>query len=152
MDIEIISVEIKKGIVMITGIDVSDENLRRMERMKDDGMQTEVTFCFDSHQSKDLQYLYNWLKRQKAAKGATTWGEALHKTIGTITVIAKKYRSWLFPAPLFIYERRIDYETRQIHGRSKRNNKSKYTEKGFAASDPGTGYQAGQVDLGSPFP
>ena len=29
---------------MITGIDVSDENLRRMERMKDDGMQTEVTF------------------------------------------------------------------------------------------------------------
>ena len=57
MDIEIISVEIKKGIVMITGIDVSDENLRRMERMKDDGMQTEVTFCFDSHQSKDLQYL-----------------------------------------------------------------------------------------------
>lgn len=59
MDIEIISVEIKKGIVMITGIDVSDENLRRMERMKDDGMQTEVTFCFDSHQSKDLQYLYS---------------------------------------------------------------------------------------------
>ena len=31
---------------MITGIDVSDENLRRMERMKDDGMQTEVTFLF----------------------------------------------------------------------------------------------------------
>ena len=30
MDIEIISVEIKKGIVMITGIDVSDENLRRI--------------------------------------------------------------------------------------------------------------------------
>ena len=57
MDIEIISVEIKKGIVMITGIDVSDENLRRMERMKDDGMQTEVIFSFDSHQSKDLQYL-----------------------------------------------------------------------------------------------
>ena len=50
MDIEIISVEIKKGIVMITGIDVSDENLRRMERMKDDGMQTEVIFYFDSHQ------------------------------------------------------------------------------------------------------
>ena len=31
MDIEIISVEIKKGIVMITGIDVSDENLRRIQ-------------------------------------------------------------------------------------------------------------------------
>ena len=68
MDIEIISVEIKKGIVMITGIDVSDENLRRMERMKDDGMQTEVIFCFDSHQSKDLQYLYNWLNAKRQLK------------------------------------------------------------------------------------
>lgn len=34
MDIEIISVEIKKGIVMITGIDVSDENLRRIKRKR----------------------------------------------------------------------------------------------------------------------
>lgn len=50
MDIEIISVEIKKGIVMITGIDVSDENLRRMERMKDDGMQTEVRVLLDISQ------------------------------------------------------------------------------------------------------
>ena len=30
--------------------------------------------------------------------------------------------------------------------------KADILKKGFAASDPGTGYQAGQVDLGAPFP
>ena len=68
MDIEIISVEIKKGIVMITGIDVSDENLRRMERMKDDGMQTEVTFCFDSINRKIYNIFITGLNAKRQLK------------------------------------------------------------------------------------
>lgn len=94
MDIEITSAEIRDGIVTITGIDVSEENLRRMERMRDDGAEMEVKFCFDSREPKELKYLHDWLKRQKAVRNRNTWGEALNSIIGTITVIGRKYRSW----------------------------------------------------------
>ena len=94
MDIEITSAEIRDGIVTITGIDVSEENLRRMERMRDDGAEMEVKFCFDSREPKELKYLHDWLKRQKAVRNRKTWGEALNRIIGTITVIGRKYRSW----------------------------------------------------------
>lgn len=36
MLVEILSVSIKKGIVEIQALDVSEENLARMERMRDD--------------------------------------------------------------------------------------------------------------------
>lgn len=94
MDIEIISVEILNGVVTITAIDVSDENLRRMERLRDDAAEKEVTFHLDSRNSKDYKYLRMWLKNQKAARGSKTWGEALNSTVGTITTIEPRFRSW----------------------------------------------------------
>ncbi len=93
MDIEITSTLVTDGIVFIFGVDVSDENLRRMQRLKDD-VETEVKFCFDTHEPADLKYLRTWLKNQKATKDSKTWGEALNSIIGTITVIAPRFRSW----------------------------------------------------------
>lgn len=94
MDIEIISVEVNNGIVFIMAIDVSDENLRRMERLRDDAAEKEVLFKVDSHNEKDYKYLRKWLKEQKATEESETWGEALKSIIGTITTIAPRYRSW----------------------------------------------------------
>lgn len=93
MDIEITSTLIQEGIVFIFAIDVSEENLRRMERLKDDA-ETELKFCFDSHDPADYKYLQNWMKNQKATKNSHTWGEALNSIIGTITTIAPRFRSW----------------------------------------------------------
>lgn len=94
MDVEIIGTRIEKGIAIITVIDVSEENLRKMERLRGDTFDHEMEFRFDTHEMEDLEYLWKWLKRQKVTKGCKTWGEALHSTIGTITVIAPRYRSW----------------------------------------------------------
>lgn len=92
MDVEIIAVHIKKGIVIITGIDVTDENLRRLERLMDDAFEQEVEFHFDTHKKKDYVYLRKWLKQQKATEDSHTWGEALNSVVGTITTIAVKFR------------------------------------------------------------
>jgi|GEM_PF-5922306 len=51
MDVEILSVELNKGIVYFYCNDISDENLRRLERMRDDATEEEVVFSFDTHES-----------------------------------------------------------------------------------------------------
>ena len=93
MLVEILSVSIKKGIVEIQALDVSEENLARMERMRDDMNNPEITFLLDTREGKVLN---NWLHRQKAVRKqeCTTWGQALQAVVGTITTISGKYRSW----------------------------------------------------------
>ena len=44
MDVEILSVELNKGIVYFYCNDISDENLRRLERIRDDATEEEVVF------------------------------------------------------------------------------------------------------------
>lgn len=94
MTIEIISVNMKQGIVTISAVDVSEERLQKLERMRDDGFERELEFIIDTHEKEAYRYLYSWLKRQKATKDCTTWGQALNAVCGTITTISKKYRSW----------------------------------------------------------
>lgn len=94
MMIEITSVSLNRGIVNIFAIDVSEENLQRIERTRDDGAEQEVEFIFDTHQKEDFLYLNRWMKKQKATKGCSTWGEALNSILGTITAISAKYRNW----------------------------------------------------------
>lgn len=96
MLIEIISVNCQAGIVHITALDVSEENLQRIERVRDDFNNVEINFVFDTHNRTSLQYLYSWLKRQKSVKtnNCSTWGEALRSVEGTISTISAKYRSW----------------------------------------------------------
>ena len=94
MTVEITSTFILQGVVTITAIDVSEENLQRMERYRDDGEDQEIIFIFDTRKDKDFQSLRKWLKNQKATKNSSTYGEALHATIGTITDIPRRYRSW----------------------------------------------------------
>lgn len=68
MLIEITSYSVEKGIVSIEAIDCSEENLQRLERVRDDGIPKELTFIFDTSSKNDFTYLYNWLHHQKVVK------------------------------------------------------------------------------------
>lgn len=94
MMIEITAVSIRNAVVTIDGIDISEENLQRMERIRDDGFEKQVVFVFDTHDPEAQHYLYRWLKRQKATQGCKTWGLALNAITGTHVTISQKYRSW----------------------------------------------------------
>ena len=94
MDVVIISCEVDHGIVRILAVDVSDQNLRRLERLRDDASETIVEFVFDTVRKGDYLYLRSWLKSQKAARQARTWGEALAAVTGSITTISTRYRNW----------------------------------------------------------
>ena len=91
MTIEITEVTLKDRIIRIHAVDVSEEHLQRMERMRDDTFQRELEFAFDTRNTKEFQYIRTWLKRQKATRGAETWGDAMSAVIGTITSISGKY-------------------------------------------------------------
>lgn len=93
MLIEITSYSVEKGIVSIEAIDCSEENLQRLERVRDDGIPKELTFIFDTSSKNDFTYLYNWLHRQKVVKeqNPKTWGEALNSVRGIVTTISGKY-------------------------------------------------------------
>lgn len=94
MTVELTSVALDKGMVMFTAVDCSEENLQRMERMRDDGFEKELEFLFDTHKRNEYLYLRRWLKRQKATRQAETWGDALRSVCGTITTISRAYRVW----------------------------------------------------------
>lgn len=94
MTVEILFTVIENGYVSITVIDCSEEHLQRMERICDDGVEKEIEFLFDSHHKNDFLYLQKWLKSQRAAAHATTWGEALRAVHGTVTEISNRYRVW----------------------------------------------------------
>lgn len=93
MLVEIVSAGIRNQVVTISAIDVSEENLQRMERLRDDGFARELDFIFDSREKSQIEYLYRWLKEQKITREAATWGEALQAVVGTITDLAPKYLS-----------------------------------------------------------
>lgn len=92
MTVEITSVTLDQGMVMLSAVDCSEEHLQKLERTRDDGFAKEMEFFFDTHVEKDYRYLYRWLKRQKAARQAETWGDALRSVRGTITTISGAYR------------------------------------------------------------
>lgn len=92
MTVEITSVTLDQGMVMFSAVDCSEEHLQKLERTRDDGFVEEMEFLFDTHVEKDYRYLFRWLKRQKAARQAETWGDALRSVCGTITTISGAYR------------------------------------------------------------
>lgn len=96
MLVEITSVYIQSGIVHLFAVDVSEENLCRMERLRDDTSNPEIEFIFDTKEKQVYSYLHNWMKHQKVLEKipAPTWGQALRSIIGTVTEISTKYRSW----------------------------------------------------------
>lgn len=95
MLIEITGTALDQGVAHIYGVDVSEENLQRIERLRtDDSFDQEIDFVFDTKDKKTCIYFSNWLHSQKVAENAATYGEAIRSTIGTITNISGKYRSW----------------------------------------------------------
>ena len=57
MTVEILSTVIENGYVSITVIDCSEEHLQRMERIRDDGVEKEIEFLFDSHHKLSLIHI-----------------------------------------------------------------------------------------------
>lgn len=94
MTIEITSAYLQEGIAYIEAVDCSEENLQRIERTRDYDNPRELSFEIDTHNPKDFHYLRNWLKRQKATKGAATYREAFQSILGTVTTIHSRYRAW----------------------------------------------------------
>lgn len=91
MTVEICTYTIDHGIVTIYAHDCSEENLQRLERYRDDFIQRELHFVFDTKLPGTQFYFYKWLHRQKATKGSLTYGDALRSIIGTVTTISSKY-------------------------------------------------------------
>ena len=91
MTVEIISYSIQEGIVFLGAIDVSEENLQRLERIRTDLDPEELIFRFDTHNPSDYDYLHKWLKRQKSTKEDSNWGESIRYVVGTVTTINYKY-------------------------------------------------------------
>ena len=54
----------------------------------------QLEFVFDTTSRQQFPYFRKWMKEQKAAKQAITWGDALSAIIGTVTTINGKYRVW----------------------------------------------------------
>lgn len=106
MTIEIIDAKIVKkttikglerGTVMMTVVDVSEEQLQAFERNRADENPREITITFRVNSTTQLNYLYSWFKRQKATEGSKNWGEAIASVIGTIVESPdKRYTEWLF--------------------------------------------------------
>ena len=71
-----------------------EEHLQYMERCRDDGFEKQLEFVFDTTSRQQFPYFRKWMKEQKAAKQAITWGDALSAIIGTVTTINGKYRVW----------------------------------------------------------
>lgn len=94
MTVEITSAFIRNGFVNITALDVRNENLSYMERYRDDGEEQEILFVIDTHRKWDCDQFRYWIKAQKATKECSTYGEALHAIVGTVTDIPRRYRSW----------------------------------------------------------
>lgn len=95
MMIEITGASVNKDkIVEITGIDVSEENLQKMEDLRDDGFERELRLIFDTKNHKDLFYFYKWIHSQKAAADSKTYHDALNSIVGTIVTISGKYLVW----------------------------------------------------------
>ena len=94
MTIEITSVKLSHGVFTIKAIDCSEEHLQYMERCRDDGFEKQLEFVFDTTSRQQFPYFRKWMKEQKAAKQAITWGDALSAIIGTVTTINGKYRVW----------------------------------------------------------
>jgi hypothetical protein len=95
MLIEITGTALDQGVAHIYGVDVSEENLQRIERLRtDDSFDQEIDFVFDTKDKKTFTYFSKWLHSQKVAENAATYGDAIRSTIGTITNISGKYRSW----------------------------------------------------------
>ena len=91
MTVEITGFAFENGELHLFGTNVDERHLQRLERNRyDDGSEQELEFVF----TKDsVQYLQNWLRRQKVVKTAApkTFGEAVRETLGTITNISGKY-------------------------------------------------------------
>lgn len=91
MTVEITGFAFENGELHLFGTNVDERHLQILERNRyDDGTEQELEFVF----TKDsFNYLQSWLRRQKVVKAAApkTFGEAVRKTLGTITNLSGKY-------------------------------------------------------------
>lgn len=99
MDVEINSVYLTRQSIIIECTDVGEMQYIRQSRERDDEERT-LSFEFPQDDPKAINYLRNWLKRQKRVKElmqkeiSLSWGLVLQAVVGTDTQISGK---WLIP-------------------------------------------------------
>ena len=97
MTVEIIEAWITDGIVTISCVDCSEDNLERLERTRmDDGIEKSIHFVIDTTEQKSFIALRRWMMHQKCTENKKTWGEALNSQHGTDTDTygIGKFRVW----------------------------------------------------------
>ncbi|MGO5337909.1 hypothetical protein ACTQZS_14110 [Bilifractor sp. LCP19S3_H10] len=87
MTIEITSATIiSRYRIEITAIDCSEENLQKMERLREDNFEKEIYYVFDKTANpKALYAARNWLQKQSATAKAGSWADALNSIVGIVT-------------------------------------------------------------------
>lgn len=91
MTVEVTGYAFIEGELHLYATDVDERHLQELERNRyDEGSERELEFVFTK---ESLNYLYGWLKRQKAVKAAApkTIGDAVRATLGSITTLSGKY-------------------------------------------------------------
>lgn len=91
MTVEVTGFAFENGELHLFATNVNERQLQILERNRyDDASEQELEFVFTK---ESFIYLKNWLKRQKVVKDAApkTFGEAVKKTVGTITILSGKY-------------------------------------------------------------
>lgn len=85
MTIEITSAYIQQKTIVIEAIDVSEENLQRLER-QDGGEEKICVWNFDTTDEKSFRSIRYYLRKQKAIQKLKnpTWGDVLNAIRGTI--------------------------------------------------------------------
>ena len=96
MTIEITHASIENHTVRILANDVSEEHYQRILRTRDDFDERKLEFTFDLGDTRQKNYLYRFLKRQKAVQKAKPkyLHEALHATLGTVTDLSGSFVNW----------------------------------------------------------
>ena len=72
------------GTVRLTAINVSEENLQRFERYRDDGIEQEICFEWNTKDSRQFYALRRWLKSQKALQDCKTYKDVFSEIVGLI--------------------------------------------------------------------
>ena len=98
MTIEVIDIRItdrENGTVTMIARDVSEENLMRFERYRDDGFEKELEYQWNTRDNRQFLALRKWLKSQKVTQNAATFGQAMAAVTGRILPSPSgKYRVW----------------------------------------------------------
>ena len=93
MTAEITGAKLENKTITITAIDCSQERMMNLERLREEDLEKEYIFEFDTRDPRDLKYIRWWLRSQECTKAIlpASWGEVLANLKGHFAVMNRKY-------------------------------------------------------------